>query len=257
MQGAHRLRSAFALIVLVVAFSVGAGSASAATGGVAPVPSAGGTSGGTTPGTTATHGPSGGISPFTVRPADAPVKPKKKKRKKRRRHPAHTPTHPQTPPPTPAPPANTSDIPSSYLKLYKAAGSHYGVDWRILAAIGKNESDHGRTKAPGVTSGRNYADCCSGPMQLCTVKSCGNTWGYYAIDGDNDGVTSVYDPADSIYAAAALVRDLKRIVGSDPKLVLAAYNAGPGNVQKYGGVPPFAETKAYVNAALAYIASLR
>jgi membrane-bound lytic murein transglycosylase B len=253
MQGAHRLRSIFALVVLVVAFSVGAGSASASTGGVAPAPSAGGSSGGTTPGTTATHGPSGGISPFTVRPADAPVKPKKKRRRRRR-----PPVHHTAPAPTPAPlAANTSDIPSSYLKLYKAAGSRYGVDWRILAAIGKNESDHGRSTAPGVASGRNYADCCSGPMQLCTVKSCGNTWGYYAIDGDNDGVESVYDPADSIYAAAALVRDLKSIVGSDPKLVFAAYNAGPGNVQKYRGVPPFAETKAYVSAALAYVASLR
>ena len=67
----------------------------------------------------------------------------------------------------------------------------------------------------------------------------------------------MYDPADSIYAAAALVRDLKTIVGSDPKLVLAAYNAGPGNVRKYNGVPPFPETKAYVSAGLAYIASLR
>src|SRR3954469_20217579 len=258
MQGANRFRSAFAILVLLVAFACGSASASAATGGVVPVPSSGGSSGGTTPGTTATHGPPGGISPSTVRPADAPVKPKKKKRKKRRRRPpAHA--HTQTPPraPTPAPPSNTSDSPSGYLKLYKAAGARYGVDWRILAAIGKNESDHGRSKAPGVTSGRNYADCCSGPMQLCTVKSCGNTWGAYAIDGDNDGVKSVYDPADSIYAAAVLVRDLKSIVGTDPKLVFAAYNAGPGNVQKYRGVPPFAETKAYVSAALAYRASLR
>src|SRR4051812_3794571 len=257
MQGANRFRSAFAILVLLVALACGSASASAATGGVVPVPSSGGSSGGTTPGTTATHGPTGGVSPSTLRPADAPGKPKKKRKKRRRRPPAHT--HTQTPPraPTPAPPSNTSDIPSGYLKLYKAAGARYGVDWRILAAIGKNESDHGRSKAPGVTSGRNYADCCSGPMQLCTVKSCGNTWGYYAIDGDNDGVESVYDPADSIYAAAALVRDLKSIVGGDPKLVFAAYNAGPGNVQKYRGVPPFAETKAYVSAALAYVASLR
>ena len=254
MQWAIQRRSAYALVVLVLAFACWTAGASASTGGVVPVPSSGGVSGGTVPGTTATHGPTGGISPSTVRPADAPVKPKKKKRKRRRRPPAHT--HP-APPPPPPPAANTSDIPSSYLKLYKAAGSRYGVDWRILAAIGKNESDHGRSKAPGVTSGRNYADCCSGPMQLCTVKSCGNTWGYYAIDGDNDGVESVYDPADSIYAAAALVRDLKGIVGTNPKLVLAAYNAGPGNVQKYGGVPPFPETKAYVSSALAYIASLR
>jgi membrane-bound lytic murein transglycosylase B len=260
MQGASRLHSAFAILVVLLALACGSASASAATGGV--VPSSGGVtapatgSGGTTPAPAASTGPSGGISPSTVRPADAPVKKpvkKKRKRKRRRRPPAHT--HTPTPPPAPAP--NTSDIPSGYLKLYKAAGSRYGVDWRLLAAIGKNESDHGRSNAPGVTSGRNYADCCSGPMQLCTVKSCGNTWGAYAIDGDDDGVKSVYDPADSIYAAAALVRDLKAIVGTDPKLVLAAYNAGPGNVQKYRGVPPFAETKAYVNAALAYMASLR
>jgi membrane-bound lytic murein transglycosylase B len=244
MQGGNRLRSAFAIVVLLAAFACGSASASAATGGLVP---------GASP--TASNGPTGGIAPSTVRPFDAPVKPKtkKKKGKKRRRPPVRT----QTPPPPPPPPASTADIPSGYLKLYKAAGTRYGVDWRILAAIGKNESDHGRSKAPGVTSGRNYADCCSGPMQMCTVKSCGNTWGYYAVDGDNDGVRSVYDPADSIYAAGALVRDLKAIVGSNTKLVLAAYNAGPGNVQKYGGVPPFAETKAYVNAALAYIASLR
>jgi membrane-bound lytic murein transglycosylase B len=259
MQGANRFRSAFAIVVLLVALACGSASASAATGGLAP-PSGGtvaptGATGGTSPGALAPTGPTGGISPSSVRPPHAPVKPKKVKKRKRKH--GRPPVHTQTPPP-PAPAAsNTSDIPASYLKLYKAAGSRYGVDWRILAAIGKNESDHGRSTAPGVKSGRNYASCCSGPMQLCTVKSCGNTWGYYAIDGDNDGVESVYDPADSIYAAAALVRDLKAIVGSDPKLVLAAYNAGPGNVQKYRGVPPFAETKAYVSAGLAYIASLR
>ncbi len=257
MQGAQPVRRAFAILVLLVAFACGTASASAATGGVVPGATATGSSGGTTPGRTAS-GPTGGISPSTVRPADKPVTPKKKKRKKRRRrHPAHTQAPPPAPTPAPAPASNTSDIPSAYLKLYKAAGARYGVDWRILAAIGKNESDHGRSTAPGVKSGRNYADCCSGPMQLCAVKSCGNTWGYYAIDGDDDGVESVYDPADSIYAAAALVRDLKSIVGTDPKLVFAAYNAGPGNVQKYKGVPPFAETKAYVSAALAYVASLR
>jgi membrane-bound lytic murein transglycosylase B len=261
MQGAQAFRSLFAIVVLLVALACGTTTASAATGGVAP-PSASaptGTTGGTSPGANTPTGPSGGVSPFSVKPPHAPVKPKKTKAKKhkRRRH-RRPPVHTQAPAPAPAPaPSNTSDIPASYLKLYKAAGARYGVDWRILAAIGKNESDHGRSTAPGVTSGRNYASCCSGPMQLCTVKSCGNTWAAYAIDGDDDGVESVYDPADSIYAAAALVRDLKSIVGSDPKLVLAAYNAGPGNVQKYKGVPPFAETKAYVNAALAYIASLR
>jgi membrane-bound lytic murein transglycosylase B len=263
MQGANRFRLAFSIAVLLVALVCGTTSASASTGGVAP-PSGGvsapsTSTGGTTPGTTHVSGPTGGVSPFSVRPPHAPVKPqkaKKTKKPKKRKRRRHQPTQTQTPPPPPTA-SNTSDIPASYLSLYKSAGANYGVDWRILAAIGKNESDHGRSTAPGVKSGRNYANCCSGPMQLCTVASCGNTWGYYAIDGDDDGVKSVYDPADSIYAAAALVRDLKRIVGSDPKLVLAAYNAGPGNVQKYHGVPPFTETKAYVSAGLAYIASLR
>jgi membrane-bound lytic murein transglycosylase B len=270
MQGGNPLRSTFAVVILLIAMAFGTASASAASGGTS-APSGGGSSpsGGSGPsGKTPTGAPShsgttGGISPSTVRPPSAPVKKRKKpkKRKPPRRHPAPAPTPAPTPAPAPAPaPApttgSTSDIPSRYLALYKAAGAKYGVDWRILAAIGKNESDHGRSTAPGVASGRNYANCCSGPMQLCTVQSCSNVWGFYAIDADGDGIASVYDPDDSIYAAAAMVRDLKAIVGSDPKLVLAAYNAGPGNVRKYKGVPPFAETQAYVTAGLAYIASL-
>jgi membrane-bound lytic murein transglycosylase B len=148
-------------------------------------------------------------------------------------------------------------VPAHFLTLYKAAAAKNGIDWRLLAAIGKNESDHGRSTAAGVASGRNFADCCSGPMQLCTVESCGKVWQYYAVDGDGDGVASVYDPDDAIYAAAALVRDLQGLEGNDPKLLLAAYNAGPGNVKRYKGVPPFPETQAYVSAGLAYIASLR
>jgi membrane-bound lytic murein transglycosylase B len=272
MQGANRFRWAFAILVLLVALASGTSTASADTGGTAPpsggtAPPSGGSSsssgntGGTSPspGTTTSTSNSGGVSssdgvaPTTKRPPTAPVKPKKKK-KKRKRPPAATPA--PTPPAQPAP-SNTSDIPATFLKFYKGAGARYGLDWRILAAIGKNESDHGRSTAPGVHSGVNYAKCCSGPMQLCTVKSCSNVWGYYAIDGDNDGMTSVYEPGDAIYAAGALVRDLKTIVGSDPKLVLAAYNAGPGNVKKYKGVPPFPETQKYVDAGLAYIAGLR
>ena len=281
MQGVNSLRLTLvaALLALALALACGAASsAAAATGGTtAPGGTSGGSSGGIAPGTkspttTTTGGGSvtGGISPTSVRPPHAPVKPrkprKKKPRKRRRHHHApatSNPTPPAPPAQTTPPPATTppgpgvADIPSRYLAIYKAAGAKYGVDWRVLAAIGKNESDHGRSTAPGVASGRNYADCCSGPMQMCTVQSCSNTWGYYAVDGDGDGVASVYDPDDAIYAAAGLVRDLEGIVGDDPGLLLAAYNAGPGNVKKYKGVPPFPETQAYVKAGLAYISSLR
>src|SRR3954452_2104767 len=271
MQGGRPIRMMLAVVALLAAFACGSSNALATSGGTS-APSAGqttstgsaGQSGGIgpkTPETTSTTR-TGGISPTAVRTPSAPVKPKKpkKKKRKRRRHPAAhapAPTPAPAPAPAPAPSGSTADIPSRYLALYKAAGARYGVDWRVLAAIGKNESDHGRSTAPGVTSGRNFADCCSGPMQMCTVKACSNVWQFYAIDADGDGVASVYDPDDAIYAAAALVRDLKAIVGSDPSLLLAAYNAGPGNVKKYDGVPPFAETKAYVSAGLAYIASLR
>jgi hypothetical protein len=150
-----------------------------------------------------------------------------------------------------------ADIPAAFLKLYKAAGKQYGVNWTILAAIGKNESDHGRSVLPGVLTGLNSANCCAGPMQLCTVKTCGEVWQYYAIDADLDGIASVYEPADAIYAAAALVRDLQGQVGHSSRLLLAAYNAGPGTVKRYKGVPPYGETVAYVRNGVRYIRLLR
>src|SRR3954470_4618710 len=151
-----------------------------------------------------------------------------------------------------------SDIPRDYLRIYRRAARAYAVDWRVLAAIGKVESDHGRSSAAGVRSGRNFADCCSGPMQICTVASCGKVWQTYAVDGNGDGMASVYDPNDAIFAAAAIVRDLQSQFGHNhPGLLLAAYNAGPGAVQHQRGVPKFRETRAYVATGLRYMKLLR
>ena len=152
---------------------------------------------------------------------------------------------------------NNSDIPAEYMRHYRSAGAAESVSWRLIAAVGKLESDHGRSTLPGVRSGTNGAGCCSGPMQMCTVKSCGNTWQAYARDGDGDGRQSVYAAADAIGAAAALLKDLKRMFGNHPAHILAGYNAGPGNVQKHKGVPPFAETQSYVKRGLDYMRGLR
>jgi len=192
-------------------------------------------------------GPTGGVSVPVAAPATTPP-PKKKKKKHRKKHHKPPTQHNDGP--------GASDIPSNYLSLYHAAAQAHGVDWRVLAAIGKNESDHGRTTLPGVSSGVNYAGCCAGPMQMCIKASCGSVWQAYAVDANGDGTASVYDPADAIYAAATLVHDLQSMLGSHADLLLAGYNAGPGNVIHYGGVPPFAETKAYVKNGLAYIANL-
>jgi hypothetical protein len=89
-----------------------------------------------------------------------------------------------------------ADIPALYLSEYRDAGDRYGIDWAILAAIGKIETDHGRSTAPGVHSGVNSYGCCAGPMQFSVVGADGGTWGTYGHGGD------VYDPRDAIPAAA-------------------------------------------------------
>jgi hypothetical protein len=153
--------------------------------------------------------------------------------------------------------SNMGDIPGDYLRHYRRSGASAGISWRLLAAVGKLESDHGRSRLPGVHSGVNSAGCCSGPMQMCTVRSCGSTWQAYARDGDEDGRQSVYAAADAIAAASVLLADLKRMFGNHPAHILAGYNAGPGNVQRHKGVPPFAETQAYVKRGLEYMGGLR
>ena len=72
----------------------------------------------------------------------------------------------------------------------------------MLAAIGKVETNHGRLQAPGVTSGANFAGA-AGPMQIGIGGKAGNTFGAYAVDGDGDGISNVYNPADAIFTAAS------------------------------------------------------
>lgn len=57
-------------------------------------------------------------------------------------------------------------VPANYLSLYRLAGRGSGVPWTVLAAIGSIETDHGRSRAPGVRSGLNRHGCCAGPMQF-------------------------------------------------------------------------------------------
>src|SRR3989442_37604 len=65
------------------------------------------------------------------------------------------------------------------------------------------------------------------------------------------GVQDPFDPAQSLDGAAKYLGGSMGQFGGDVSKALAAYNAGEGNVKKYGGVPPFAETQAYVPAVLA------
>lgn len=80
------------------------------------------------------------------------------------------------------------------------------------------------------------------------------TWITWGGDVDGGGDASAFDPEDAIAAQGRLMCDLLRRaaaswLGGDPvQLTLAGYNAGWGAVTTYGGVPPYAETQAYVTA---------
>jgi hypothetical protein len=92
-----------------------------------------------------------------------------------------------------------AEIPATYLALYRSsAGSCPGLPWSVLAGIGKVETDHGRSGAPGVRSGVNAFGCCAGPMQFNIRNGPPSTWDRY-------GRGNVYDPRDAIPAAARML----------------------------------------------------
>jgi len=128
-----------------------------------------------------------------------------------------------------------ADIPPEYLTLYQsAADTCPGLPWQVLAAIGKKETNHGRLGAPGVWSGMNFAGA-AGPMQFGIGGKAGNTWGgapvrqvppdlKYGMDGNGDGIASVYHPADAIFSAARYLCANGAGQGGDLTRAIFAYN---------------------------------
>jgi soluble lytic murein transglycosylase-like protein len=113
-----------------------------------------------------------------------------------------------------------------YADLFTRAGNRYGVDPSILAAMASQES--------GFNAGAVSAAGAQGLMQFMPATAQGL------------GVNPL-DPASAVDGAARYLSSLKQQFGTTD-LALAAYNAGPGAVSRYGGIPPFAETQNYVSA---------
>lgn len=126
--------------------------------------------------------------------------------------------------------SSSLDPTTPYAELFQAAGAKYGVDPRLLAAVAKQESSYN----PNAVS----AAGAKGLMQLmpATARSL--------------GVSDPLDPEQAVTGAAKLLRDLLREFGST-ELALAAYNAGPGAVKRYDGIPPYSETQNYVKRIMA------
>lgn len=124
---------------------------------------------------------------------------------------------------------STSDLES----IFDEAASAYGVSATILKAIAKAESGFN----PSAVSRAGAV----GVMQLMPATAA------------SLGVTNSYDARENIMGGAKYISQLLSKYQGNISLALAAYNAGSGNVEKYGGIPPFTETQNYVQKVLSYM----
>lgn len=119
------------------------------------------------------------------------------------------------------------DIP----KMIQFAAKRYGVDERLALAIAKAESNF----SPEVVSDAGAV----GVMQLMPETA------------QSLGVKNIRDPRENVDGGVRYLKQLLDSFQGDVTKAVAAYNAGPAAVQRYGGVPPYGETKAYVAKVLA------
>jgi Transglycosylase SLT domain len=126
---------------------------------------------------------------------------------------------------TPSPAPETAKTP--FRELILAAAARYEVDADLITSVIAAESNFD----PKAISRRNAR----GLMQLLPQTAA------------RLGVQDIFDPSENIDAGTHYLRDLLQRYSNDLALALAAYNAGPDRVEKYGQrVPPFAETQSYV-----------
>jgi len=125
--------------------------------------------------------------------------------------------------PAPVPPAQID-------ALVTQNASTWQVDPALLKAVIANES--------GFNANATSKAGAQGLMQLMPGTAA------------SLGVRDPYDPAQNVAGGARYLRGLLDRFGGDTRLAVAAYNAGPGAVEKYGDIPPYSETRNYVNNVL-------
>lgn len=125
------------------------------------------------------------------------------------------------------------NIEESMDAIFEEAADTYDVPVQLLKAMGKAES--------GFDAGAVSPAGAQGVMQLMPATA------------EALGVSDPFDARSNIMGGARYISDLLKKYDGDMDLALAAYNAGSGNVKKYGGVPPFKETRNYIQRIKEYM----
>lgn len=121
------------------------------------------------------------------------------------------------------------DPAATFRPLFQEAAEKYGISAELLEAVAKQESRFNENAVSPAGA--------QGLMQIMPATA-------------NALRINAFDPAQAVDGSARLLSQHLRRFGSIP-LALAAYNAGPGAVQKYGGIPPYRETQGYVSKIMA------
>lgn len=129
-----------------------------------------------------------------------------------------------------APDAPAMVPPAEIDRLVSASSAQWNVDPNLVKAIIANESGFNAHATSDVGA--------QGLMQLMPGTAAGL------------GVSDAYDPEQNVWGGTRYIKGLLDRFGGNVRLAVAAYNAGPGAVEKYAGVPPYAETQNYVQNVL-------
>ena len=124
-----------------------------------------------------------------------------------------------------------------YDSVIEQASERYGIDPAVLHGLIQQES--------GFDPSAQSSAGASGLTQLMPGTA------------SSMGVSNPLNPTESIEGGARYLSQLMSQFGGNTEDALAAYNAGPGAVQQYGGIPPYAETQSYVSKVLGYAEAYR
>ena len=124
---------------------------------------------------------------------------------------------------------------ASFATLIQQASDRYGVNPSLVNAVIRAESNFDASAVSGAGA--------LGLMQLMPGTAQGL------------GVSDPMDPAQNIEGGVKFLSQLLKKYDGNVQMTLAAYNAGPGAVAKYNGVPPYSETQTYVKRVLSYMQS--